>query len=208
MFHLGNPELGIYAKPEGVHLRLIARGEKAPRLIADAEERIRAILKEHVWGNGDESLPGLAVKLLEANNLTASVFDCGTGGVITTMLSEITDSGKIFRGSITGESIPEGWNTLEQLSQQDTISPARAETLAVFVREKFGTGIGLGITGITGISGGSGTPGTAFIALADAHGNVTWRQTIIPRRDIAPNQLAVSAFFRLRQYLLGIQTDF
>ncbi|TET86656.1 MAG: competence/damage-inducible protein A, partial [Dehalococcoidia bacterium] len=47
LFPLANPKIGIYAKPDGIHLRLIAsaqRREEAEELIAQGEAQLRAIL--------------------------------------------------------------------------------------------------------------------------------------------------------------------
>ena len=209
LFHLGNPELGIYAKPEGVHLRLIGRGENAAQLIADAEKRIREILKEHIWGTGDESLPGIAAKLLTEKKLTMSAFDAGTGGLLSTMLIEQRDSSGFYRGSIISNAANlDNWGISAANLKSSAVSQDAAAAMAAIAREKFGTAIGLGISGITGIDNPGDTPGTSYIGLADANGKTTWRQTIIPRHDLARGQLAVSAFFRLRQYLLGMKTGF
>jgi molybdopterin-biosynthesis enzyme MoeA-like protein len=43
LFSSTNPELGIYAKPDGIHLRLIAKApkrEEAEKMIAQSEARL------------------------------------------------------------------------------------------------------------------------------------------------------------------------
>ena len=53
-----NPYLGIYSKPDGIHLRVIARAKDAPTawsLIQPVEEAIAARLAPYIWGYDDET---------------------------------------------------------------------------------------------------------------------------------------------------------
>jgi len=53
-----NPTVGVYAKPDGVHLRLTAKAstqEAARRLIQPMEEELRRLVGDAVWGVDDDS---------------------------------------------------------------------------------------------------------------------------------------------------------
>lgn len=205
-FHLDNPSLGIYAKPDGIHLRLISRGDNAACIIKDIDGQLRNILKEHVWGTDDETLPGIAAGLLLERRLTIAVFDGGTGGSLSTLLYGTDSFSQFYRGSIikgndkaeTAPVIPP-----EIVSKYGAISAETAEAEAVVARNSFHSDIGLGITGITGLDGAAGeTTGITFIGLVNGDSKTHWQQVIIPRREMARGQLAVAALFHLREYLL------
>jgi len=205
-FHLDNPTLGIYAKPDGIHLRLISRGDNAIALINNIEKQIRDILKDHIWGADEDTLPGATADLLLKKGLTLAVFDCGTGGTLSNLINGVESSLRYYRGSlVTGtDAVKTAFGIAAELvAEHGAISTAAAEAMAVIARSKFNSDIGLGITGISGIDGAAGeAPGTAFIGLADAQGTVHWHQTIIPRHNLARNQLAIAALFHLRERLL------
>ena len=205
-FHLENPSLGIYAKPDGIHLRLISRGNQAADLINTVEKQIRNILKEHIWGADEETLPDTIAGLLLQEGLTLAAFDSGTGGVLSSLISGIENFSRFYHGSIiTGNGeVKTGMGiSADLLAKYGAISAEAAEGAAIIARSSFNTNIGLGITGIAGIDGAAGeTTGTAFIGLADDTGTTNWRQIIIPRRDLARNQLAVAVLFHLRERLV------
>lgn len=205
-FHMENPSLGIYAKTDGINLRLIARGPQAAGLIEKAEKGLRDILKGHVWGVDEESLAGIVFGLLSCKQLTMAVFEDGTGGIISDILSGADTAAKSFRGSLI---------TMDEKSKIDfgvpagvlancgPISSEVAEAMAAVAREKLGTDIGLSVTGISGIDSPDEATGTAFVGIADSKGTISWRQVIIPRRNIARNHLAMAALNLLREKLIN-----
>ena len=99
-FQPANPTLGIYAKPDGIHLRLIARGPEAAGLIETTERQIREILHNNIWGQDEETLPGIIGKLLEGKGLKLAVFDDGTRGIISNLLSQGEDAVKYYSGGL------------------------------------------------------------------------------------------------------------
>lgn len=204
-FHLDNPTLGIYARPDGIHLRLIARGDNAEGLIKNIERQIEVILKGYIWGKDEETLPGLVADKLLQKRLNLAIFDSGTGGAISNQISDIESSYTYYRGGlVAGSDELKSSFALspEILSKHGGISAETAEAMAIVVKDIFKSDIGLSVTGITGIEGASGEePGIAYIGLADRHGVTSRRQAIIPRRSIARNQLATAALFYLRDSL-------
>jgi len=204
-FHLENPSLGIYAKPDGIYLRLIARGENAARMIEDTGKQMKDILKEHIWGTDDDTLPGIAVKLLKDRGLTAAIYDAGTGGLAGSMLQTMDGLNGCYRGSLVagiGETKAVSQTLSDIIGNNVVISEAAAEMMAAAARKTFAADIGIGITGITGIDGEGETSGIAFISIADNRGKISWRQVIVPRRDLARSQLATAAIFRLRERMI------
>src|SRR5207248_10641765 len=54
-----NPSIGVYAKADGIHLRITAMSQRADegfRLIEPVEREVRRILGPAVWGADDDTL--------------------------------------------------------------------------------------------------------------------------------------------------------
>jgi nicotinamide mononucleotide (NMN) deamidase PncC len=66
----------------------------------------------------------------------------------------------------------------------------------------FNTDIGMSITGMGGLDDEKVTAGECYIGLADAHGEISFPQRLLPHRDNMRNLAAVASLFRLRQRLL------
>jgi nicotinamide-nucleotide amidase len=200
-----NPTLGIYAKPDGIHLRLIARHENAAKLIGTTERQISDILAANIWGYDEDTLPGVIGKLMHDKRLTLAIFDDGTRGVVSTLLSQAENAGKFFKGGLlavndkakTSLGVPS-----DIISSFGTISAHVAEQMAVIAKEKFNTDIGMSITGMGGLDDEKVTAGECYIGLADAHGEISFPQRLLPHRDNMRNLAAVASLFRLRQRLL------
>lgn len=80
-FDLSNPSLGIYAKPDGIHLRLIARGENSNELLETTEKQLEEILTSYIWGKDNDNLPGVIGKLLSEKGLSLATMEDGTRGI-------------------------------------------------------------------------------------------------------------------------------
>jgi len=208
-FHKENPSLGIYAKPDGIHLRLIARGEDALQRIEDTEKQIKTIFKKRIWGTDNETLPEIVVGLLKDSGRTAAIFDAGTGGIAGNMLYAIDGLSGCYRGSlVAGAGYIEAISQplAETIGKHGAIGAAAAEGMAAYAREFFGVKVGIGISGITGMDEAGDTDGIAFVAITDDQGKANWRQSIVPRRDITRSRLAMAAMFRLRERLIMKQS--
>jgi nicotinamide-nucleotide amidase len=204
-FQPANPTLGIYAKPDGIHLRFIARGPEAAGLIENTERQIREILHNNIWGQDEETLPGIIGKLLGEKGLKLAIFDGGTRGIISNLLSQVEGSATYYSGGLittndevkTTLGIPSGL-----LTKHGAVSAEVAEAMAAVVREKFRTDIGLSITGIGGLDDEKSTSGECYIGIVDGQGKVNYQQKLLPHRDNMRNLAAIAALFRLRQRLL------
>jgi len=75
--------------------------------------------------------------------------------------------------------------------------------MAVAVRTKFATDIGVSVTGITGTE--SKQPGLVFISIADSHGTKTWQQQYQVGRADTRERASIAALFRLRERLIELK---
>ncbi|MEZ4571948.1 MAG: molybdopterin-binding protein [Thermomicrobiales bacterium] len=82
------PEVGTYAKQDGVHVTITAAHPER----SHADAAVRAVLEDarrelggHVYGFGDESLPAAIVQPLDAAGISMTVWEAGSGGALLGM---------------------------------------------------------------------------------------------------------------------------
>ena len=96
-----NPTVGVYAKADGVHLRLTAKAataEAAHSLIEPMEAEARLIMGEAVWGADDDTLAGSLGQLLQAGGFTLATMESCTGGLLASTITDVAGSSGYFRG--------------------------------------------------------------------------------------------------------------
>ena len=210
LLHSTNPSIGVYARVDGVHVRISAKGanrQEALELIEPVEKEAREILGDSIWGSDDESLSGAIGRLLKKNNLTLGLMESATGGALASSLTDIDGSSSYFKGSIvtyaTEAKIMAGVSS-EIIETSGVISEETATAMAIAARVKLGSDIGIGITGIAGGEEVEGQPpGTMHIALADEQNNVTYSHSrYYQGRDAAKRRAVLTALTMLRQHLM------
>ena len=75
-----NPSIGVYAKPDGVHLRLTAKcpsEAEAHKLIKPVEDEVRRIFGTALWGADEETLAEAVGDLLKEKRLSVAVQSAG-----------------------------------------------------------------------------------------------------------------------------------
>ena len=151
-----NPSIGIYARRDGVHVRLSAKAatrEEAWRLIDPLGDRVRGILGRFVWGEDEDTLAAGVGRLLRDRGLTLAVMESATGGAIANAITDVAGSSDYFRGSLvtyaTEAKIAHGVPA-EVPAMHGVISRETAEAMAAAAREQLGADLGLGLTGIAG----------------------------------------------------------
>jgi nicotinamide-nucleotide amidase len=210
LLHSTNPSIGVYARVDGVHVRISAKGEnrqKALELIEPVEKEARKILGDSIWGSDDESLSGAIGQMLKDNNLTLGLMESATGGALASSLTDIDGSSSYFKGSIvtyaTEAKIMAGVPS-ETIEASGVISEDTATAMAIAARTKLESDIGIGITGIAGGEEVEGQPpGTMHIALADEKNNVTYSHSrYYQGREAAKRRAVLTALTMLRQHLI------
>ncbi|MGZ3523905.1 MAG: CinA family nicotinamide mononucleotide deamidase-related protein, partial [Thermodesulfobacteriota bacterium] len=97
-----NPSVGTLASIGDIRIRIAAKAgnpEEASALISDMEKEIRNRLGLLIYGVDDETLHGTIAKDLERFNLTLSVVETFTGGIISYKLTS-TGTGSFVRGVV------------------------------------------------------------------------------------------------------------
>ncbi len=201
---------GIYAKPDGIQLRLIVTGKDAAKILDDAEKQLREILNPWVWGINDETLDGLVAKWLTHRGMSLATMEDATGGLLGSILADSPIGRTLYyRGGLiaTDDENKIAFGVSEDLMHEfGTISAQTAEAMAKAVRERLDADIGLSITDVVSIRTPSGfPPGTLFIGIADVKGVKTWQQQYIPGRADTKERAAIACLFRLRERLIELK---
>ena len=204
-----NPSIGIYHRPDGVHARISAKAptrEDASRLIEPVEEESRRILGPSVWGVDEESIAAAVGPMLLEHDLTLALMESATGGALGNALTDVDGASRYFKGGLVAYSeqakidlgVP-----AEVLTMHGMISRETAEAMAKVARERFGTDVGIGITGIAGGEEEEGQPpGTMHIALDDGEGVEYSHSRYYQGREMAKHRSVLQALTLLRRYLM------
>jgi nicotinamide-nucleotide amidase len=176
-----NPTVAIYARNGEIIIRLTAKSdtlEHAEAMLAEEEKLIRAHVGDAIYGVDYESLAETLGKALKAKNLTIAFAESCTGGLASSLMTDIPGSSEYLPGSIVSYcnrvkheqlGVPE--DTLEKYT---AVSEQTCKAMAEGVRERIKADVGVSVTGIAGPGGG--TPekpvGLVYIGCATRLGTV------------------------------------
>ena len=173
-----NPTLATYAKNDGVHLRITAKAadEAAARdLIFESEILLRARFGTFIYGQDDETIEGVIGQMLQDRGLTLAVIEAGTGGFLSSQLSDSPDSPLFFRGGLVSQqrAMLTDWGIdAELLEEHSVMSKEVAEAMASAVRKISGAEAGLALCAVPGPHDYEGqTPGHIVMAV-DLQGSI------------------------------------
>lgn len=166
----GQVEVGTYAKVDGV--AVVVRGE--PGLVDPLAERIRPLLGEAVWGQDSDTLPVLALRMLEAQQATLATLESVTGGALGALLTGVAGASRSYLGGL----VPYSLAAKAQLpidpaiaAQHGVVSAAYAEAMASAARNLLQATYALSTTGVAGPEALEGQPvGTLYVGLAGPGG--------------------------------------
>lgn len=197
-----NPTLAVYAKADGIHLRLTAKAEgrkQAEKMIAEGEVNIRALLGEYIWGTDNNTLETAVGHLLIEKGLSLAVMEDYSGGWLAASITDIPESPTFFQGGVIASSNEArtafGVNA-EVISQYGAVSPEVAQAMAEAVRVLLKAGIGIGITGIEETE--ARPMGIVYIGIADD------KSSRVINRPRGKRRVATTALVELRKSLLSL----
>ncbi|MDD5289550.1 MAG: CinA family nicotinamide mononucleotide deamidase-related protein [Dehalococcoidales bacterium] len=207
-FTVTNPTLGIYAKPDGIQVRLIAHGENASRLLDTAEQTLREILSPYVWGTDTDTLEGIIGQELSNRRMSLATMEDFTGGLMGNIITHSPAGSHYYRGGLiidsalmkTVSGLPDSL-----LHGTNMVSGEMAEAMAISAREKFSSDFGLSVTSISRKNEQSGQSDILYIGVADAGGVRSWQQQYMSNRVDSRERAAVAALFRMRERLLELK---
>jgi len=163
----GQVEVGTYAKADGV--AVVVRGE--PSLVDQLAGHIGPLLGEAVWGQNSDTLPALALQMLEARKATLSTLESVTGGTLGALLTGVAGASQSYLGGLVSYT-PAAKLRLGPPAEPDrVISAEYAEAMAAHARQVLQATYALSTTGVAGPEELEGQPvGTLYIGLAGPEG--------------------------------------
>jgi nicotinamide-nucleotide amidase len=206
-----NPSLGVYAKTDGIHLRITAKAERrqeAEEMIAEREAQIRSLLGDSIWGTDEETLEAVVGTLLGERGLTLATMESYTGGLLASTITSVPESSTCFQGGLVATS-DEAKNSfgvdVALTAEYDAASPEVAGAMAEAARRRLGADIGLGVTGaISPVELGGRPLGNVHIAIDDGKNRRTARGTYPPQLPELKRRATYHALFELRKALISL----
>ena len=205
LFSLTNPTLGVYAKADGIHLRLAAKAasqRQAKKMIAECEVSIRAVLGEYIWGTDNDTLPAVTGHLFIERGLSLAVMEDYSGGWLAASITDVPESPNFFRGGLvvnSNEAKRASGVDSEVISLYDAASPEVVQAMAETVRVLLKADIGVGITGAEETE--DRLRAKVYVGIAGGKSNRIISRTWGKRRVVT------AALVELRKLLLSLDQD-
>ena len=212
-----NPYLGIYAKSDGIHLRIIAMASdeaSARELLQPVEDGLVSIVGPYIWGYDDETPEQALGLLLTERNLTLATMESCTGGLLASSITDVPGSSAYYMGGIViyGNDPAIADVLVDKVIEKHGIaSQESAEAMAQAARRHFGADIGIGVTGAMSPDEGQNRPaassepwGTVHIAIALDESVRHFPGRLPPRRTTIRRRGASTALIELRRLLSAL----
>ena len=206
-----NPTIAPYAKEGEVTLRITAKcanGENADEIMAPVINEIKDRLGIAIYSLEDKNLEEVVGELLINRNITLSLAESCTGGLVSSKLTNIPGISQVFNRAIVSYSNQSKIENLgvkpETLDTYGAVSRETAIEMAKGVKELSKTDLGLSITGVAGPGGGTEEKpvGLVYVALATNEGVECKELNLWGKRERIRNITSLHAFDIIRQYLM------
>jgi nicotinamide-nucleotide amidase len=205
--------LAYLPHPTGVVLRLTAMGDSeaaAGRELGRAAASIRTALGSRLYSEDGQELHFVVGNMLIETKKTISVAESCTGGLIGHLLTEVPGISSRFMEGITAYSDRAKVRDLgvdrEIIESFGAVSEQVARAMAVGVRQRAHTDIGVSTTGIAGPTGGTEEKpvGLVYTGLAHEDGCEVTRNVFAGTRSVIKVRAATQALDLVRIHLLNI----
>ena len=157
-----NPTIAPYAKESEVTLRITAKAKdekEAINLINPIVSEIQNRIGDYLYSVDDKNLEDVLVEDLIKKNLTISVAESCTGGMVSSTIINYPGVSSVFvEGCVTysNEAKMKSLNVKkETLDKYGAVSKETAMEMAYGIAQRHKTNIGISTTGIAGPEGGS-----------------------------------------------------
>jgi nicotinamide-nucleotide amidase len=174
---------------------------------AQLKKEVEKLFGSSLYAWGEIDMEEVVGKLMKDKNLTLSVTESCTGGLISHLLTQAPGSSAYFERGLVTYSNRSKRELLgvksETLAQYGAVSSNVAREMAIGVREKTCTDLGLSITGIAGPEGGSieKPVGLVYCALATPKDCYCRSHRFIGSREAIKMKSSLAGLNMLRQYL-------
>lgn len=171
----GNIVFGFYPRFPENHITISLRGQDEPTVTKEldrVEMEVRRLVGSYIFAAGDQNMEEVVGHLLLEKNLSISVAESCTGGLIGHRLTSVPGSSSYFHGGVVVYSNQSKVDLLRvdprTLETHGAVSERTVEEMARGVKDRIKTDLGLAVTGIAGPDGGTRQKpvGTVHVGLA------------------------------------------
>ena len=139
----GSVKLGFRAHYPQLETKLTARGqdmEDIRRKLEPVEREVRKRVGNFILGEDDQTLEGVILKELQAQQATLSLVETFTSGQIAARLAHLPFADTVFRRGVIARALPEVWAAvgLSGAPPEGPLTPQVAETVARAVLRQTG----------------------------------------------------------------------
>ena len=182
----------------------------SPETVADMTEVVTQRLGSCVYSLCGETLEQRVVAMLTAHGKTVATAESCTGGLVSSRLTGVSGSSRVFGTGVVSYSWDCKQNLLqvphETLQREGAVSAVVAGQMARGVRQTATADIGVSVTGEAGPNPAEKPVGTVFIALADAKRTWVCELHLEGERESIRRQAANHVLFLLYRYLEAYPT--
>ena len=193
-----NPSVGITVHAATITLVVTARGatiEECENSMAPTIASIHQSLGDLVFGEEDEELQHVVLRMLQQKGRTLATAECGTSGRLAHWFSELPDAVGIYRGGLVSAAD----------SSSELLAGGRmiAENGALTCREQFGADYALAIGPIAAAN--DQNPQDYYYALATPDETILRTGSNTGHPDILRDRAAKHALNLLRKHLIDAE---
>lgn len=197
----------------GVRLRITVKANsvsEAENKIHGVETKLRNKVDKFIYASNEKELEDAVGKLLRERKLTIAIVESCTGGLIADRITNVSGSSEYFeRGIVTYSNkskIEELGVPLELIRLHGAVSQEVAKAMALGIRTRSYTDIGVSTTGIAGPTGGSPEKpiGLVWIGYSDKDETFAMQFNFSGERRIVKERAAQAALELVRRRLLKI----
>ena len=206
-----NPSVGTLASIGDIRIRITAEAnnpEEASSLIENVDKEIRNRLGVLIYGVDEETLQGNIAQELERLNLTLSVIETFTGGIISQKLTS-TGTGSFVQGVVLPSETSQRQFLNLSLSEFDSLkkdSQRITDSLAQKARDEFKTDLGLSMFGKIAQKQGEGDYRIeTYYSLSTSTGIDNQEYSLGGELWMVRERASIIALDMLRKYLLKAQ---
>ncbi len=204
--------LGFYPHFPENHITVSLRGIDEPTVTKEldrVEKEIRLLVGSYIFSDANHGMEEVVGHMLAEKNLTISVAESCTGGMIGHLLTNVPGISAHFLGGIvvySNQSKAELLNVREEtLKKYGAVSDQTVREMAFGIRKQLKTDLGLAVTGIAGPDGGTKEKpvGTVHIGLASKDNTYSGKYRFWGNREQVKSNTSTMALDWVRRWLNG-----
>jgi nicotinamide-nucleotide amidase len=207
-----NLKLAYLPSPGLLRLRITGKtsgdSEELKTLLGTEVEKLKEIIGKHIYGYNDDKLEVIIGNLLKKNNLTLSLAESCTGGLISLLITSVPGASSYYKGGIIAYSNEVKTSDLNvspyTILINGAVSQAVVEQMAEGVRTRYQADYSIAVSGIAGPSGGTEEKpvGTTWIAVASKNRIVSRIHNFGEDRGRNMQKAAIAGLFMLREEII------